>query len=178
MAAANDQQPESSSPEDRPKRRWLAWLRDGLLVLLVLGAVQWWQSRDLADAAAPPLLGLMVDGSPFQLDPAEGPTLVHFWAEWCPVCRLEQGTIDSIAEDRRVVTVATTSGTAEEVAAFLAEEGLGFPVLMDESGDIARSWGVNGVPATFVVDSRGQISSATMGYTTGIGLRLRLWAAD
>jgi thiol-disulfide isomerase/thioredoxin len=167
------------SPKNRRGRaRWRGWLRDiGLLVLVVL-AVQWWQSRNLVSEAAPPLVGLLLNGSPYQLDPADGPSLVHFWAEWCPICRLEQDSIDSIASDHRVITVATTSGDAEEVAAFVAREGLGFAVLMDEGGDIARGWGVNGVPATFVVDSAGRITSATRGYSTEIGLRLRLWLAD
>jgi hypothetical protein len=33
------------------------------------------------------------------------------------------------------------------------------------------------VPATFVVNTSGEITSATQGYSTEIGLRLRLWLA-
>ena len=77
-----------------------------------------------------------------------------------------------------MITVATTSGTADEVSTFLNDQGVSMPVLMDEDGVIARSWGVNGVPAKFVVGTDGRIQSATMGYSTGIGMRLRLWLAD
>lgn len=104
--------------------------------------------------------------------------LVHFWASWCPVCRLEQDSIASIAGDRQVITVATTSGTAEEVAAYLAGEGLSMPVLLDEDGEIARRWGVSGVPATFIVNMAGDITHAGMGYSSEPGLRLRLWLAE
>ena len=52
------------------------------------------------------------------------------------------------------------------------------PVLMDEDGEIARSWGVSGVPATFVVNTSGDISHAGMGYATELGMRLRLWLAE
>jgi len=167
-------------PREQSKRRprWWRWSRDILLLLLVVAAVQWWQARDLATGVAPPLVGHLVDGRPYQLDPADGPVLVHFWASWCPVCRLEQGSIDSIAADWPTITIATTSGTADEVAAYLAEHALSMPVLMDEDGEIARAWGLAGVPATFVIGTDGGIRHAAMGYSTEIGLRLRLWLAD
>ena len=166
------------SRNTRQRPRWLRWLRDIGLLLLVFGAIQWWQARDLIAGRAPPLTGHLVDGTAFQLDPAMGPYLVHFWATWCPICRLEQDSIASIAGDRPVITVATTSGDPAAVAAYLAEHRLAMPVLMDEGGDIARVWGVSGVPATFVVDDAGAIRYAGMGYSTEIGLRLRLWMAE
>jgi thiol-disulfide isomerase/thioredoxin len=158
--------------------RWLRWLRDIALVILVFAAVQWWQARNLVQGPAPPLVGHLADGSPYQLIPAEGPVLVHFWASWCPVCRIEQDSIASIAADRRVMTVATTSGSAKEVVAYLSGQGLEMPVLMDEDGEIARGWGVNGVPASFIVDTDGNICHASMGFATEMGLRLRLWLAE
>lgn len=167
-------------PDTKASRRprWVRWLRDIVLLLLVLAAVQWWQARNLVKGPAPSLVGHLADGSPYQLDPAEGPFLVHFWASWCPVCRVEQDSIASIAADLPVMTVATTSGSAEEINAYLLEQGLVMPVLMDEEGEIARSWGVRGVPATFVVDTSGDISHAGMGYATELGMRLRLWLAE
>jgi hypothetical protein len=36
---------------------------------------------------------------------------------------------------------------------------------------------VRGVPASFVLDGDGRIRFASVGYTTGVGLRGRLWAA-
>jgi thiol-disulfide isomerase/thioredoxin len=174
-----DQQSRPKPPDtvDAPRRRWLRWLRDILLLLLVFAAVQWWQGRDLVRGAAPPLNGLLLDRTPWQLESAEGPQLVHFWASWCPICRLEQDSIASVAADWPVITVATTSGTPDEVAAYLSEHGLSMPVLMDEGGHIAAQWGVDGVPATFVVDADGNIRHAAMGYSTEWGLRLRLWLA-
>ena len=170
------QQAQASTDPKRP--RWLRWLRDIVLLILALTALQWWQARDLAKGPAPALVGHLLDGSPYQLVPSEGPVLVHFWASWCPVCRVEQDSIASIAADRPVMTVATTSGSVEEVAAYLSGEGLEMPVLMDESGEIARSWGISGVPASFIVDSAGNIRHASVGYATETGLRLRLWLAE
>ena len=167
---------ESSGRAVRP--RWKRWLRDIVLLLLVFGAVQWWQARNLVKGPAPALVGHLSEGTPFQLDPTQGPYLVHFWASWCPICRLEEDSIASIADDRPVITVATTSGSPQEVDAYLAAQGVNMPVLMDEDGEIARNWGVNGVPATFVVNTDGDISHAGMGYSSEAGLRLRLWLAE
>jgi len=166
-------------PADRNKRSWLHWARDILLIAALFFGVHWWQTRDLAEGPAPALGGVLLDGQKVDLQGYQGkPVLVHFWASWCPICRAEQGSIDSLAEDFAVLTVATSSGGKVEIGRFLKENQLDFPVLLDENGDLARRWKVRGVPTSFVIDPRGQIASATMGYTTGIGLRLRLWLAQ
>lgn len=165
----------SGSGEPKKSRRGLRWARDIALLLLVVAAVQWWQSRHLAHDTAPPLVGLLVDGTPFQLDSNSGPILVHFWAEWCPICRLGQDSIERIAQDHPVMTIAMASGPPAEVREYLEEHGLTMPVLVDEDGRLARGWGVRGVPSTFIVDSAGQIVHASQGYSTEFGLRLRLW---
>ncbi len=39
----------------------------------------------------------------------------------------------------------------------------GFPILLDESGQSAKAWGVKGLPASFVVDKQGRIAYRAMG---------------
>ncbi len=150
-----------------------------LLILLVVSGVQWWKGRPLASGEAPPLVGLTLAGRALDLAKFRGqPVLIHFWATWCPVCRLMDGAIDDIAHDHAVVTVALHSGTPEDLGRFLQEHGLQFPVISDPDGHLATRWGVRGVPATFVVDAQGQIRQATVGARTEWGLRVRLWMAD
>jgi len=159
-------------------RRWKRWLIEASLVVLVLGAVHLWQTRDLPTGRAPDLEGSLLDGRPVTLAHYRGkPLLVHFWATWCPVCRLEQGTIQALAQKWPVISIAMQSGDAEEVRRFMAREGLSFPVLVDESGRLARRWKVSGVPVSFVLDGKGRIRHATVGYTTRAGLSMRLWLA-
>jgi peroxiredoxin len=163
--------------------RWIRHLRGWsinlVLILLIFTGVQWWKGRPLATGAAPSLVGLTQDGR--TLDPAEfrgQPVLVHFWATWCPVCRLMDGAIDGIAQDQAVVTVALQSGTPDDIGRFMQEHGLHFPVISDPDGHLATRWGVLGVPATFVVDANGQIRLSTVGASTEWGLRVRLWISD
>lgn len=169
-------------PTPRPTRGYRSWLVNILLILAVFIGVQWWQARPLASGPAPALAGTLLDGRPFTLERLRAggetePVLVHFWATWCPVCRLEQGAIDAIARDHPVVTVAMQSGGEREIRAYLGEQGLRFPVLPDPEGVLSSAWGVPAVPASFVVDGTGRIRFATVGHTTEAGLRARLWAA-
>lgn len=165
-----------------PRRRWprwLHWLRDLVVLLLLVWGVQWWQSRQLASGPAPQLSGYDLHADLRTLSAYRGkPVLVHFWATWCPVCRLEEGSIDRLADDFPVLTVATTSGSAQELRTYLKKQGLSFPVLVDESGALARSWRVQGVPVSYIVDSQGKIAWSGSGYSSELGLRARLYLAD
>jgi alkyl hydroperoxide reductase subunit AhpC len=69
------------------------------------------------------------------------------------------------------------SGTADELVAYLQAQGVDYPVINDEHGRLAASYGVKAVPASFILDREGRVRFATRGYTTGWGIRLRLWLA-
>ncbi|WPL17200.1 Stage IV sporulation protein H [Thiorhodovibrio winogradskyi] len=168
---------DKSTDKDRRSARWRPWAVDLVIVLAVVGLVQWWQARPLATGMAPPLAGVeVVSGDRLDLANLRGkPVLVHFWGTWCPVCRLMDGTIARIAEDHTLVSVAMYSGSADEVSAYLDENDHVFPVVLDPNGQMAGRWGVVGVPASFIIDADGRIRFATRGVRSGPGLRLRLW---
>lgn len=149
-----------------------------LIVATVFIGVQWYKARPLASGEAPTLQGALTNTRAFDLTALRGaPVLVHFWATWCPVCKLEAPKIDGLAADFQVITVAMQSGGAPEINRYLREQGLAFDVIADPYGEIATTWGVRGVPANFVIDPTGRIRFAHVGYSTGAGLRSRLWAA-
>jgi thiol-disulfide isomerase/thioredoxin len=159
-------------------RRWGRTLIQLGLILALFVLLHQWRTRPLASGPAPPLAGDLIAGGQFDLAEARGaPLLVHFWATWCPVCRLGDQDIDAIARDFPVITVALQSGGPSDIAAYLKGEGLGFPVIADTYGELASAWGVQGVPASFVVDGKGRIRFSTVGYSTETGLRGRLWLA-
>lgn len=165
------------------RRPILRRVRVLLIYLVIFGvmmtAISMWRTRDAPDGPAPPIHGETLAGEAFELAELRGePVLVHFWATWCPICELEAPTIDALAEDYRVITVAAWSGGREKVAAHVEKEGITAPVLVDDPGTSADAYGVQAVPTTFVVAPDGTVSAATSGYTTGIGLRLRLWWAS
>lgn len=161
-------------------RLWLRRFLEVLLFIVIIFGVRAWQQRDIVQGAAPALSGVLLDGKPFVLAAAPAqPVLVHFWATWCPICRAEEGSIESLARDNpNVITIAMQSGSSSAVQQYMREQALSFPVLNDADGKISASWGVQAVPASFIVDTDGKIRFIEIGYTTGIGLRLRLWLAS
>lgn len=148
-----------------------------LIIAVILGA-QYWQTRGLAEGAAPPLAGVLTNGQTIEVGAGGTPALVAFWATWCPVCSAEEGNIVAVAKDHRVISVAMQSGDAATVGKHLQERGIALPVLIDADGRHAMNWGVRGVPTHFVVDGAGNIRFRVVGYATTWGLKARLWWAE
>jgi len=159
--------------------KWRGYALNALVLVVVVAGIRAWQQRDMAGGAAPALQGLTLAGQPYSLPAHPGkPVLVHFWATWCPICRAEQDSIAAIAQDHPdTITVSMQSGRPEEVSRHMREQGIGFPVVNDPDGMLSRAWGVHAVPASFIIAPDGQIRFVEVGYTTGIGLKLRLWLA-
>ncbi len=158
---------------------WRSRVIQILLFVLLIAGIRFWQQRDMATGAAPMLQGMTLAGQPYSL-PAhpDRPVMVHFWATWCPICRTEQSSIADMASDYpNAITVAMQSGKSDAVANHMREQGIEFPVVNDPDGSIARAWGVHAVPVSFIIAPDGKIRFVEVGYTTGIGLRLRLWLA-
>jgi len=163
-------------------KRWQRWLLEGSLILAVILGAQYWQTRGLPEGAAPPLEGVLTDGKSVKVGAGDtansAPTLVAFWATWCPVCSAEEGNLVSVAKDHRVVSVAMQSGDAATVTKHLQERGIELPALVDVDGRHAQNWRVRGVPTHFVVDGAGNIRFRVVGYATTWGLKARMWWAE
>ena len=147
-------------------------------MLLLWFGIRAYQQRDVVRGAAPELAGIDVRGQRLSLDAYRGkPVLLHFWATWCGVCKAEQSNIDAVARELPVLSVASESGDPSQVAAYAREHAIALPVVVDSSGAIARRFGVHAFPTTFVIDAAGRIRTSEIGYTSELGLRLRLWLA-
>lgn len=199
MPIADPAPPDPSTPPAKP-RRLRGLLINLLIVILIFVGVHWYKARPLAHGAAPDLQGALIATSQTatrlagvfenaEVQAASGPTfdlvglrgqtvLVHFWATWCPVCKLSEAAIDDLSAHYQVITVAMQSGSSADVEAYLRARQLRFPTIADPDGAIASAWGVPGVPASFIVGADGQIRYAGVGYTAGLGLRARLWAGQ
>ena len=159
-------------------RKWQRWLLELAAVVLVVVLIHAYNTRGTPVGVAPDISGVLLDGRPASLKSMRGsPVLVHFWATWCPICAMEQSSIDAIAEDYPVLAVAMDEATPAQIRAYMEDKGVDYPVIHDPDSRIARQYAIRGVPASFVIDAEGNIRFVEVGYTTGIGLRLRLWWA-
>lgn len=103
---------------------------------------------------------------------------IHVWAEWCPICKAEEHNVHRVMADHPVLTIAMQSGSPDAVARALTQRHLRWHTAVDQRGQLANALGVKAVPAFLVIDSHGQLRSASVGYTSEIGMRWRLWWAN
>lgn len=158
------------------KKPWIRRLLVGGILIAVFLAVRQYQTWGTVTGQAPDIRGRDVDGTTVSLRDFRGrPVLLHFWASWCPVCRLEQDSIQSIARDHALISIALDDSSVDEIRRWMAEEGVSYRVILDPSGRLAGRFGVKAVPTSMIIDANGEIRFVEVGYTTEIGLRLRLW---
>lgn len=153
-------------------------MADWLPVLVAVVAIQLMANRGVLDVGkAPELRGeMLVGGEAFAgLQSLRKPAMVYFWASWCGICGAMQSTVMAVANDTPIITVAMQSGDPVTVREYMSRQQFDVPTLIDQEGRLATIYGVRGVPATFILGRDGSIRSATTGYTSELGLRLRLW---
>jgi thiol-disulfide isomerase/thioredoxin len=118
---------------------------------------------------------VLMDGNDFNHQEAEGkPLIVHFWATWCPVCKTEASTIQSLSQTYQVLTIAVRSGSDGTLQNYMDENGYDFRVVNDREGVLAERFNVAVFPTTFIYDSSGRLKFTEVGYTTLLGFKGRL----
>ena len=102
------------------------------------------------------------------------PLIVHFWATWCPTCKLEASNIDELSKEYNVVSIAVTSGSDEVINGFMEKHELSYKVVSDAEGSLAKKFNIQGYPTTLIYTKKGKLKFAEVGYSTTIGLKARL----
>lgn len=163
------------------QRRWMRWGIEILVLILIIMGVRAWQQRSLIEGEAPVFQEVGLAGEEITLAEYRGkPLLLHFWASWCPMCEIEQSAIQKVNEAGwPIVTIAYSSGEADEVRRYMERKQISnWLTIVDNDGELARQYGVIGVPTTYVIDPDGLIRFREVGLNSSWGLRLRLWLAD
>jgi cytochrome c biogenesis protein CcmG/thiol:disulfide interchange protein DsbE len=95
--------------------------------------------------------------------------LVNLWATWCPPCRAEMPAIQTLYEEYRDqgFTVLAINMTFQDdpfaVVPFMQENGLTFPLLLDETGQVAAKYELRSLPSSFFIDREGIIQEVVIG---------------
>lgn len=86
--------------------------------------------------------------------------VVNFYASWCGPCRRELPDFEIIAGEFKN-SVAFIAVNVQESQAnalrILDETGATFPAVLDTKGDVARRYGLRGMPSTYLLDASGVV---------------------
>jgi peroxiredoxin len=110
----------------------------------------------------------LVDGRTVTLDALRGSVVfLNFWATWCPPCRGEMPSMEVLYRrfhDQGLEFIAVDIMENDKiVSAFLSDNSLSFPAALDSNGRVSNSYGVQAIPATFIIDRDGKIILYTVG---------------
>jgi len=161
--------------------QWLLYLAEVVLVLwviLVLLQHQEFLLRGPASETASPT-SRTVRAADFRLPDLEGNwqrlshfrgqvVLLNFWATWCPPCRAEMPSMETLYQTYRdqgfvILAVSSDVQSIAIIQPFLEQYRLSFPVLLDPKGQVTGTYGVRSLPTTYLLDRQGRVVSREIG---------------
>lgn len=112
------------------------------------------------------------NGKTWQLSALRGKVvMLNFWAAWCAPCRKEMPLLETMYQDLKasdfVLLAINTESDIADAEALLQELNLTFPILWDKDGAVVKLLGVNAMPTTLVIDSKGELRFTNRGYRPG-----------
>ena len=111
---------------------------------------------------------LALDGTSKSRSSSRGKVvLLNFWATWCPPCKAEIPSIESLSramKDLPFEIFAVDLGEAPvPVRNFVAENKMSYPVYLDPTNSLARSFASQGIPTTYILDKSGKFIASMVG---------------
>ena len=92
---------------------------------------------------------------------------LNFWTTWCPACLVEMPSMEKLYREFRdkdfIILAVDMQEDSETVKKFKAKFKLNFPILLDTDGVVASYYGVNAIPATYLIDHTGNLYAAALG---------------
>lgn len=114
---------------------------------------------------------------PYTLE-KEKPLAIYFWGSWCPICKVQSPNIQTISKSFNVLSVAVKSGDDDEIKEYLKSRDLDFNTINDYDGSLAKKFGVTIFPTVIIFDKDKNEVFSDVGYTSTIGLWIRLFFAS
>ena len=132
------------------------------------------KSEQDAKNLAPNFTMLDKDGKTVELSSKKGkPIILNFWASWCPPCKAEMPDFEEAykkyGNEVEFMMVNLTDGyqeTLQKAKEHVSSNGYTFPVYFDTESSGAYAYNISSVPATYVIDTEGNIVAHAIGMMT------------
>ncbi len=120
---------------------------------------------------APDFTLALLDGKTFRFGEHKGkPVLINFFASWCLPCREEMPVLEKIVHEYQPKGVIflgiAVDDTEKKMKDFIARYGVTFPVGLDTTATVQKSFGLYGIPTTYFIDKNGTINYFHSGAVT------------
>lgn len=94
--------------------------------------------------------------------------MLNFWATWCPPCKAEMPEMQQFYEATKdeVATLGVNMDPHADVAGFVKNMGITFPILLDEKNEVNKDYQIISIPTTFFIDENGVITHKFIGAMT------------
>ena len=111
------------------------------------------------------------EGNAVNLSDMKGkPVVINFWATWCAPCKSElpafQQAYETYGQDVCFMMVDMVQGRTETKAGaieYVDGQGYTFPLYFDEDQTAVVAYDISAVPATFIIDAKGQLVDSHVG---------------
>lgn len=124
-----------------------------------------------------------LDGREITLSQLKGKVVVlDFWATWCAPCRESIPHLIQLYNNYRengleLIGVDVDKGDAETVRRFVDSMNIPYPIVV-ASEEVVRNYRVSGIPATILIDKKGEIRGKIAGFNNAIAQELTAKVAE
>ena len=142
-------------------------------VLLLAGCKKMEEAPSVAEVREKkPALEITVNSLtnvPLKLSALKGKVvLLNFWATWCPPCREEIPSMMKLnsamaGKPFQMVSVSIDEGGVPEIESFFKTSGYSLPTYTDPGGEASKTYGITGVPESFIIDKNGILVKRVIG---------------